>query len=181
MTPQGMYLTRNVILNQHHDDEKEPCSVCCLRDLEAQEWLDRGIDRLTQHYGDEYNYRSRRLTGFAKPLTSCSTVKYLSDKLSPTFMYLGSGKPIDQCIVNQYLPGQDISKHTDHTECFGPIVGSVSFGSTATMIFTRDSYPDFSLDLNNGDALVLSGESRYLWKHRIPANRNPQFKRISVT
>jgi alkylated DNA repair dioxygenase AlkB len=78
----------------------------------------------------------------------------------------------DQLIINEYLPGQGISRHVDCVPCFGDTVASLSLGSTCEMKFEHvSSGKSGSMILAPRSMLVLSGEARYDWMHSIPSRK----------
>ena len=96
----------------------------------------------------------------------------------------------DQLIVNEYLPGQGISKHVDCVACFGSVVAGVSLGWPVPMKFTDTrSQQTVEIDLPKGSLLVLAGESRFHWRHEIAARssdllhgqRVARQRRVSLT
>ncbi len=101
-----------------------------------------------------------------------------------------TGRPADQVIVNEYLPGQGISAHVDCVPCFGPEVAAVSLGSACTMDFIDpDGAERVPVRLEPGSLLVMRGPARYSWRHAIaarksdptPRGRVPRGRRVSVT
>lgn len=96
----------------------------------------------------------------------------------------------EQAIINEYLPGQGIASHIDHPDGFGPIVVSITLGSGVTLdLSNADSGAKWHLYLEVGSLVVLSGASRFEWKHGI-AKRDfdivnnckvPRDRRVSVT
>lgn len=96
----------------------------------------------------------------------------------------------DQVIVNEYMPGQGITAHIDCEPCFENTVISLSLASDTTMIFTNEASDEkIPIVLRKRSLVVLKGESRYNWKHSIPARRSDKIngktvkrqRRISLT
>ena len=99
----------------------------------------------------------------------------------------------DQVIVNEYEPGQGIAAHVDRG-CFGPTVATLSLGDAWPMEFApyrprrgpgTASEEKSELVLEVGSILLLTGDARWNWTHRIAARtkdgpRSRQ-KRVSVT
>lgn len=153
--------------------------------VDAEPWLS-DLKRRTQHYGYKYDYTKksinrqmqvRPLPGWSKPLTDQLLTKLIISK-----------QP-DQLIVNEYLPGQGITKHIDCVPCFEDEILSVSLGSPVTMLFSHRHFTATSgprhIWLNPGDVLLLRGEARYGWAHEIPARTHDQGvarqRRVSLT
>lgn len=87
----------------------------------------------------------------------------------------------DQVIINEYLPGQGISPHIDCIPCFGEVICSLSLFSSYVMDFIKDK--KISMLLEPKSLLILSGSSRYDWKHGIAARKTDIYNnsRISIT
>eukprot|EP01130_Rhizamoeba_saxonica_P006872 TRINITY_DN2756_c0_g1_i2.p1 TRINITY_DN2756_c0_g1~~TRINITY_DN2756_c0_g1_i2.p1 ORF type:complete len:1009 (+),score=238.66 TRINITY_DN2756_c0_g1_i2:571-3597(+) len=137
------------------------------------EW-DTTLRRRTQQYGYEYNYSSRdqgssRLTQLEPlpPFLQDIAEKLFNDKLMPWIP--------DQCIINEYTPGQGISRHVDHKDSFLETIVSISLLSGTSMIF-RKGNKNFDLYLEPRSVVVLSNEARYDWTHEIPAHTFDKFK-----
>jgi alkylated DNA repair dioxygenase AlkB len=76
----------------------------------------------------------------------------------------------DQVIINEYLPGQGISPHTDCIPCFGKTIASLSLGSPCVMDFCK-GIEKHSLMLERRSLLVLLDGARYEWQHGILARK----------
>ena len=92
-------------------------------------WL-TDLSRRVQHYGFRYNYRGAANGRHdpAPPFPRWAEV--VAGRLAPHF----DGRLPEQCIVNEYRPGQGIGMHADHAS-FGPVVVSLSLGDAWTMNF----------------------------------------------
>ena len=77
-------------------------------------WL-TDLSRRVQHYGWRYEYRGRGAGGPIPAPAFPRWAEAIADRLLPLF----NGRRPDQCIVNEYRPGQGIGMHADH-ETFGP-------------------------------------------------------------
>ena len=131
-------------------------------------WNDM-LKRRTMHFGYEYNYNKKGSLTNAKEIPE--QFKWLVDSI---FDRIGDkNQPINQIIINEYLPGQGISSHID-ANSFGDIIVSVSLGTDAIMEFskvTMTSTKKVNVLLKRCSAIFLSGESRYNWRHSIPARK----------
>ncbi len=157
-----------------------------LETIDKQTWL-ADIRRRVQHYGYKYDY-TRKLVDqslFLGPLPEW--VNAFTDKLVEDKWF---DKRPDQVIVNEYEPGQGISRHVDCVPCFGDTIASVSLGSTCMMQFEQSSSSrKGSIMLAPRSLLVLKGEARYDWMHSIPARKEdeynfekfPRQRRVSLT
>lgn len=124
--------------------------------------------RRVQHYGYRYDYRARAIDrsmylGSLPKWTAPLIEKFCSTEIFPELP--------DQLIVNEYLPGQGITPHVDCVPCFGPVVASLSLGSTYSMDLSRGE-SSMAILLPPRSLLVLAGEARLYWKHGIRARRN---------
>lgn len=73
----------------------------------------------------------------------------------------------EAAIVNLYSPGDTLSLHRDVSEeCNRPLV-SISLGCDAIFTCGLDDERVATLRLRSGDAVLMSGESRYAW-HGVP-------------
>ena len=149
-------------------------------------WL-ADLSRRVQHYGFRYSYRSRGIGRHdpAPPFPRWAAV--VADRLRPLF----GGDRAEQCIVNEYCPGQGIGMHADHLS-FGPVVVSLSLGAAWHMHFrprSRSPYVRHGLPsdevavLPRRSALVLCGQARHAWMHAIDpaANARQAETRVSAT
>ena len=71
----------------------------------------------------------------------------------------------NQCIINRYLPGQGIGAHID-VKSYGDHIVCFTLGSGREMEFTRDD-DNYCLYTEPRSAYVMSGDSRYKWKHQM--------------
>jgi alkylated DNA repair dioxygenase AlkB len=163
-----------------------PAQQLLLAEIDRQPWL-TDLQRRVQHYGYKYDYKARKIDRSmylgALPIWSRSLAERL---LAEGYMQDIS----DQLIVNEYEPGQGIAAHVDCIPCFGSIVCSLTLGSHCVMELTEVAgLRSESLLLACGSLLVLAGESRYDWKHGIPARKSDKFdgqssrrdRRVSLT
>lgn len=157
-----------------------------LRQIDGNPWLTE-LKRRVQHYGYRYDYKARHVDPdmYLGPLPDW--VQPLNQRLLEARYFPAIP---DQLIVNEYEPGQGISAHVDCVPCFGPVVCSVSLGSPCVMLFTSVSdEEEASMLLEPRSLLVMSGISRYGWKHAIPARKTDKIsgriimrqRRVSLT
>ena len=143
--------------------------------------------RRVQQYGFRYDYRNhdpnRRVPAAEFPRWA----EVMARRLLPVF----DGAPPEQCIVNEYRPGQGIGMHADHA-AFGPVIVSLSLGDAWRMQFRRRSVRPYRRDglpsdefavLPRRSALVLRGAARRDWMHGIDrtANARRRTTRVSAT
>lgn len=173
--PSGLILIPEFITKE---DEKS-----FMEEIDKRKWSDV-LKRRTQHYGYRYDYKKRNIDKIEKaeniPEWSSELIKNLINQ------GLFSRKP-DQMIVNEYKPGQGISRHIDSLIFDEPIV-SISLLSSCVMIFTLNK-EKIEILLKPRDALVMTGDSRWKWYHEIPARKKDKIgdqiiertRRISMT
>lgn len=153
--------------------------------IDRQEWC-MDLNRRTQHYGYKYDYTKKKVDeSMYVGLIPAWLASYCTRLTG-----LGFHKKPDQVIINEYLPGQGISKHLDCVDCFGDTIASLSLGSTCAMEFEHiKSSKKGSTVLGPRSLLVLADAARYDWMHAIPARLEDPFgneslkrtRRISLT
>lgn len=152
--------------------------------VDAQPWRS-DLRRRVQHYGYRYDYRARSVDRdmFLGPLPRW--VLPLVQRLCAGGIF---SEPPDQLLVNEYEPGQGIAPHIDCVPCFGPVIASLSLGSTCVLELARDGASQ-AIFLRPGSLLILADEVRFHWRHGIRARRSdihanarwPRGRRISLT
>ncbi len=141
------------------------------------------LKRRVQHYGYKYDYKARKIDSsmFVGPLPDFAI------EVAERLVQLGIlAEQPDQLIVNEYEPGQGITAHIDCEPCFKDTIVTVSLGSVYEMDLIHAETDEIrSLNLQLGSALILSGDARYMWKHRIMARKTdhgrPRGRRVSLT
>jgi alkylated DNA repair dioxygenase AlkB len=138
-----------------------------IKELDQLPWSS-DLKRRTQHYGYKYDYTKKKLdqSAYVGPIPEFLRI-YIS-RLAKQRWFDEREKP-DQIIVNEYLPGQGISKHIDCVSCFADTIASISLNSSCIMDFEKNNRKG-SLLLEPLSLLVLSDEARYEWTHAIPAH-----------
>ena len=149
-------------------------------------WLTE-LSRRVQHYGYRYDYRARNSGQHLSAPAFPRWASVIADRLRPLF----DGRRPEQCIVNEYRPGQGIGMHADHAS-FGPNVVSLSLAADWPMNFRPRSVRPYQRDglasdevvaLPRRSALVLRSQARSSWMHGIdPAATTRQAAtRVSAT
>ncbi len=157
-----------------------------LTQIDGSPWR-ADLRRRVQHYGYRYDYKARRITAdsYLGPLPDW--LNGLAQRLQVDGVF---DVAPDQVIVNEYQPGQGIASHVDCEPCFGEIIASLSLGSGCVMEFDHLHSPSrVSHWLEPLSLLTLTGESRFDWKHGIPARKSDPLeagplargRRISLT
>eukprot|EP01122_Echinamoeba_exundans_P013497 TRINITY_DN5902_c0_g2_i1.p1 TRINITY_DN5902_c0_g2~~TRINITY_DN5902_c0_g2_i1.p1 ORF type:complete len:1226 (+),score=223.02 TRINITY_DN5902_c0_g2_i1:308-3679(+) len=162
-----------------------------LKEINTYPWSS-ALQRRTQQYGYIYDYGAVKSADVSESRLSMGPMmppslqrladRLFRDKLSPV--------KADQCIVNEYLPGQGINPHIDHAASFQDCVVSISLGSDVVMDFRNlKSDEEKHLLLQRRSAIILTGDSRYHWQHGIASREVDQIngqeirraKRVSIT
>ena len=149
-------------------------------------WLTE-LSRRVQHYGYRYDYRGQGSARHAPATPFPLWTAAMAERLVAHF----EGRAPEQCIVNEYLPGQGIGMHADHAD-FGPVVASLSLGDDWPMQFRPRTVRPYARGALPGDevvilprrsALVLAGAARTEWMHGIDAasTRIQAATRVSAT
>ena len=120
---QGLQYKENYITEFQHD--------WLLAEIDKQPWLN-DLKRRVQHYGYKYDYKARKVNHDMCIGELPEWLKKLGQKLQKD----GHMPEVaDQVIVNEYPPGQGISKHIDCEPCFKDTIVSLSLGSGCIMEF----------------------------------------------
>jgi len=183
LLPQGLYYVPNFLTSEE--------SQSFLSELESQKsWV--GVtasqkSRRVIHYGYIYSYIGGPLQPtdpIPKLYQSIVTrfKKFITENIPPesfkkTFINEGledppQVPPFDQLIINEYLPGQGISAHTDHTTKFGSIIACITLGSGVEIEFTRPGYDPVKIYVEPNSLYIMSDDARYLWKHAIAQRKS---------
>ena len=170
----GLILFRDFLSS----DEQREALAC----IDSAPW--RGdLKRRVQHYGYRYDYTARRVDHSMRigelPPFAMAIARRLFD------FGLVAEVP-DQMIVNEYEPGQGISAHVDCEPCFKDGIVTISLGWVYEMDFISLATKEVrSTPLDLGSAVVITGESRYQWQHRIQARKSDhgvrRGRRVSLT
>lgn len=164
---QGLTLIPNIISSSQEQK--------LIESIDKHPWSD-ALHRKVMQFGYEYDYKKKQvqvstplepLPSWAISLCESLLEKKLIEKIP------------NQLIVNQYLKGQGISKHTDHPR-FGPVIFSVSLGSPCKMIFRNFSKSE-EYCVSPRTFLKMEREARHKWTHEIPALEPKDARRISLT
>lgn len=159
MIPQGLSLQPNIIT-----PEKEHEIISW---LDNQTWSTE-LSRRTQHYGYNYNYKSKDLTPcipIQGPLLEILQRIQLAELMKPVQQVKSQTDLRFQCIVNEYRRNQGISPHIDNLS-FGPTIIGISLGADVSMTFNRnnETFPCF---LPQRSMMMMTGPARYEWRHSI--------------
>lgn len=145
--------------------------------IAQQEWSTK-LKRRVQHYGYRYDYKSGLLASSSYLGALPNWLQNLANRL---FSDRLTAKLPDQVIINEYEPGQGISKHIDCVPCFGNTIISLSLGSPCIMDFTQDSSKKLPILLLPGSIIVMQNAARYDWQHGIAARQKDHFQDRKIT
>jgi alkylated DNA repair dioxygenase AlkB len=129
----------------------EPDEARLLTVVDDAPWLS-DLRRRVQHHGYRYDYKARKVdpSMYLGPLPDWA--QSLAERIVSDGLMTASP---DQLIVNEYLPGQGITPHVDCVPCFGPVVCSLTLGSSCIMELSAvEGDGTESLLLERGSLLV---------------------------
>jgi len=172
----GLLYIPQYISQAHHDK--------LVNTIDEQPW--RGdLLRRTQHYGYVYDYRAK----------SVDTSMHLGDlpdwlnRIAQHLHYDGIfSTPPDQAIINEYMPGQGITNHTDSPPSFGDVITSLSLISSVVMEYKHGDQ-SVPMLLEPRSLIVMRGTARYEWTHGIAKRKQDIYngqtmireRRLSIT
>jgi len=167
-----------------------------LRKVDKEKW-DSWLKRRTQQYGYEYHYDTRRQgsevpmpvfmrrvrlhiertirknTGLEIPGTAHVADDETDDWTGKISSYF------DQSILNEYMPGQGIGKHTDQPNLFTDVIAILCLGSDITMVFEKGS-EEMPVRMPKRSLVLMTGAARYSWTHRIDHVKSDKVNGIAV-
>ncbi len=167
MSIPGLVLVENFITIE---EEKQLLDFI---DSGKYEW-NTTIKRRTMHFGYNYNYSQG---------AKLEKTIDIPEEFNSIIQKLNVEQPINQIIINEYLPGQGISPHIDSLS-FGDTIVSLSLGSDAIMEFTKISMTkteEVEILLKKRGVVYLTDESRKKWRHSIPARKTDKIGDKKIT
>ena len=154
--------------------------------IDEKQWL-KDLKRRVQHYGFKYDYKARKVV---RDMHIGKLPKGLAEWAEKLCEDGHMPEVADQVIVNEYIPGQGISRHIDCEPCFQNTIVSLSLGSSCFMDFTnKDKTKKIPVWLEPRSIVVLKNEARYEWLHGIAARKSDKWdghkiareRRVSLT
>ena len=96
------------------------------------------------------------------------------------------GQRLNGVLLNYYRDGQDaMGWHSDDERELGqqPLVVSLNLGATRRFDFRRKgaSRIEYSISLEHGSLLVMSGLTQHYWQHQIARTRKVRAPRLNLT
>lgn len=161
--PQGLKLIKDAITEQEATDLAQ---LITWGDSEESQALRQ---REVRHFGYAFDYS---LQGVQKdaPLS-----ERIPEECAPFLDRLVAAGHLDrlpdQLTVTRYLPGQGIPPHVDSHESFDDDILLLSLGSPVVMNFRHPDGRQVAQVLPPCSALILSGDSRYMWSHGIASRK----------
>ena len=138
------------------------------------------IPRLSAWYGDEgTSYTYSGITMSPSPWTSL--LLDIRQQLNDL-----SGNDFNSLLANLYRDGNDsVGWHADDEAELGenPTIASLSFGESRRFLMKQkeNEGEKLSLDLNNGDLLIMKGATQQNWLHQVPRSKKQLGARINLT
>ena len=165
--PPGLTITPNAIT-------PENCAALqhWLQHDEAIPWEHAVEGRRVAQFGVRYDYQTQSVD-----LTPVTPLPHVLRQWLP-----GLTAEYTQCIVNEYSPNDSIPFHTD-APLFGPNILVFCMGEARPLLLRRQLVEDVeaktcSLSIHHGSSYQMSGETRHMWEHAVPAGTG---RRTSLT
>lgn len=162
-----------------------------IKKLDEKNWIsvsNHPNSRKVQHYGYKYGYRSYDIHQKTDPIPNfLLPLQKKLIKIAKFKKIINEDYVFNQCIINNYVKNQGISKHIDVKD-YGNVIGCYTTGSGATMRF-RLGKEKVDIYTKPNSLYIMSGDARYKWTHEMPSNlsdlvdgkRIKRGRRISIT
>ena len=144
--------------------------------------------RMVQHYGYKYNYKNNSVDEKIDELPDFLNIykRFLTD-ICHQLELIDESYEFNQCIINNYLPAQGISKHVD-SNSYGKVIGCFTLGSGASMVF-KNGEEKKEIYVKPNSLYIMSDDARYVWTHEMPSrksdlvdnNKIKRDRRVSLT
>ena len=97
-----------------------------------------------------------------------------------------AGTQFNSVLMSWYCNGEDyLNWHTDDEPELGknPTIASVNFGETRDFqVRHKDDHQlKFTVPLQHGSLLIMSGEMQHFWQHEVPKRKKVQHSRFNLT
>lgn len=176
LRPPGLIYFANWLSIEEHD--------LILNEIDCR-IFDTTLSRRVQHYGTIYDYAASTIGRVGNAPAIPPLMSKLATRLEAEGLF---DRIPDQVIVNEYIAGQGIARHIDK-DSFGPQVATISLCESWQMDFLGPNGEMVAKILERCSLTVMTGDSRYKWKHQIAKrksdvigrNRVQRKRRISLT
>ena len=138
------------------------------------------LPRLTSWYGDEG--KTYKYSGIlSQPNPWNRGLLYIKEQIEKV-----AGTQFNSVLMNWYRNGEDyLNWHTDDEPELGknPMIASVNFGETRDFqVRHKDDHQlKFTVPLQHGSLLIMSGEMQHFWQHEVPKRKKVQHSRFNLT
>lgn len=159
-SPKGLYYFEDAVPKKLYTE-----IVRWLEHLNLESVSSVGSRKVAQ-FGYQYEYKKRNV----KRLEIVDLPDILVETRDLLNQYIdfsrGDATYFNQVLINRYLPGEGISAHIDAPSLFKGAIACFTIGSGVEIEFTRDTEL-YRLYVKPNSLYVMTGESRYEWKHAI--------------
>ena len=159
LSPPGLIYFANWLSTEEHD--------LVLNEIDSR-IFDTTLSRRVQHYGTTYDYAVSKIGSVGNAPAIPPLMSKLATRLEAEGLF---DRIPDQVIVNEYVAGQGIAKHTDKNS-FGPQVATISLCESWQMDFLGPNGEKISKNLERCSLAVMTGDSRYRWQHQIAKRKS---------
>lgn len=138
------------------------------------------LPRLTSWYGDEG--KAYKYSGIlSQPNPWNKGLLYIKEQIEKV-----TGTQFNSVLMNWYRNGEDyLNWHTDDEPELGknPTIASVNFGETRDFqVRHKDDHQlKFTVPLQHGSLLIMSGEMQHFWEHAVPKRKKVVQSRFNLT
>lgn len=139
-----------------------------LKKIDECEW-NTELKRRVQHYGYSYDYKKKSCQKLGQIPKWLKNLMKKFESIIKVDVDTEEDELFNQVIINEYIPGQGISPHTD-SSIFGECIATLSLGWDYTMEFARKEEKTEIL-LKRRSILIMTQDARNLWTHSIPARK----------
>jgi len=185
----GLYYIENIYEYISSVYEEKPEDVINKLDKLKWEPITNSINsRMVQHYGYKYNYKNNSVDEKIDELPDFLNIykRFLTD-ICHQLELIDESYEFNQCIINNYLPAQGISKHVD-SKSYGKVIGCFTLGSGASMVF-KNGEEKKEIYVKPNSLYIMSDDARYVWTHEMPSrksdlidnNKIKRDRRVSLT
>lgn len=164
------------------NDLKEDYIKNIIHELDKLNWMNISNNpnsRMVQHYGYKYDYKTYNINVKCDSLPECLNIlKNILTDICKELNIINNDYEFNQCIVNNYLPGQGISRHVD-VKKYGDIIGCFTLGSGASITFRNKNEEEY-LYVNPNSLYIMTHDSRYVWSHEMAQKKYDLVDNIKI-